>query len=109
MQPTNDKPSRNEQEYFARLDQEALAALRRQNDAERARAERSSHHMRCPKCGGTLAEAEMAHVKIDRCGDCDGIWLDKGELQILAKHLEAHESGNPVSRFLGDLFDLRAK
>ena len=30
MQPINDKPSRNEQEYFAKLDQEALAALRRQ-------------------------------------------------------------------------------
>jgi len=45
-----DKPSKNEEEYFARRDAELL---RQQRDAvhRRDRAERRSHHMKCPKCG----------------------------------------------------------
>src|SRR5205823_2357320 len=49
-----DKPSKNEDEYFARQDQEALGKMRQRQAAERRAAERHGHYMKCPKCGGDL-------------------------------------------------------
>ena len=37
--------------------------------------------MKCPKCGGQLDELVHHHVKVDRCQDCKGVWLDAGELE----------------------------
>ena len=37
----------------------------------------------CPNCGTKLIEFERDDVEIDRCPDCLGIWLDKGELDKL--------------------------
>jgi Zn-finger nucleic acid-binding protein len=36
--------------------------------------------MRCPACGGQLAELERSGVRIDACRQCRGVWLDRGEL-----------------------------
>jgi Zn-finger nucleic acid-binding protein len=41
--------------------------------------------MKCPKCGSDLEEVNYENVMIDRCTDCQGIWLDYGELDILAE------------------------
>ena len=84
MQPINEKPSRNEDEYFLKYDAELLKARRAELDAQRAAAERSAHHMRCPRDGGTMAEREYHHVKVDVCDSCGGVWLDKGELEQLS-------------------------
>lgn len=93
------KPSSNEDEYFVRQDAALLKAKRAELDAQRASAERHSHHMRCPKCGGQLAERTFHHVKIDRCHDCKGVWLDAGELEQLG----AVKEGS-VERFVKSLF-----
>jgi uncharacterized protein with PIN domain len=77
------KPSKSEDEYFLKRDADLIKAQRAKLDDERAKAERSSHHMRCPKCGGHLAEEDFHHIKIDRCPDCGGLWLDKGEMEML--------------------------
>lgn len=77
------KPTRSEDEYFIKQDAELIKAQRARLDEERARAERRSHHMKCPKCGADLAETELHHVKVDKCPDCQGIWFDKGELEML--------------------------
>ena len=84
MQPINEKPSRNEDEYFLKLDAELLKQRRAALDAERAAAERHTHYMKCPKDGGDLVEREFHHVKVDICSDCGGIWLDRGELEQVA-------------------------
>ena len=39
--------------------------------------------MTCPKCGDHLAEVEMLGLKLDKCSGCEGIYFDKGELDIL--------------------------
>ena len=78
-----EKPSRNEDEYFARLDAELMKERRAQLDLERVNQERSSHTNKCPKCGADLREQEHHHVKVDACVDCGGIWLDKGELEMI--------------------------
>ena len=94
---TDEKPSRNEEEYFARQDAELMKAKRAQLDAERTKAARSQTLMKCPKDGTDLKEREFHHVKIDMCPRCKGVWLDEGELEILAMH-----DRNPVKRIFGD-------
>jgi len=41
--------------------------------------------MRCPKCGMELIEIAYRGIKIDECSECKGIWLDAGELEVIAK------------------------
>jgi Zn-finger nucleic acid-binding protein len=40
-------------------------------------------NIHCPRCKGEMMLQDVAyggdHVEIDRCGECQGIWLDKGE------------------------------
>jgi hypothetical protein len=93
-----EKPSRNEDEYFAKQNAELLKAKRAQLDAERAKAAALSQStMRCPKDGAELKERLFHSVKIDGCPQCNGVWLDPGELEILAM-----VDRNPVSRVFGD-------
>ena len=93
---TDSKPSKNEEEYFARADAELRKQLRERADAERATAEQADRN-RCPRCDVALVARENSGVTIDQCPQCEGIWLDKGELEILATGKE-RESG-----FVGSL------
>lgn len=40
---------------------------------------------RCPKCGRELLEFTYQGIRIDQCSNCDGIWLDPGELEVLKR------------------------
>ena len=68
-----------EDDYFRKLDQELLVALREKSAAEIEQVIRQYTRMRCPKCGEPLKETPSRRVKIDACPGCGGIWLDKGE------------------------------
>jgi len=83
--PTDEKPSKNEDEYFAKQNLEIIHEMRVKLDAERRKAERKAHHNKCPRCGADLKERHAEHVRIDECPECGGIWLDKGELDQLAR------------------------
>ena len=100
--PTDEKPSRNEDEYFVRQNAEIIKEQRARLDAARAEAARSAHHMKCPKCGHDLIEREFHHVRVDECAKCGGMWLDKGELDMLT-----HVERGGLSRFVGSMFGLR--
>jgi Zn-finger nucleic acid-binding protein len=39
--------------------------------------------MTCPKCHGDMRNYERSGVTIDQCGECRGIFLDRGELEKL--------------------------
>ena len=99
---TEEKPSRNEEEYFAKLNAELIKERRASLDAARSQTERKAHYMKCPKCGGELKEVEHHQVKVDQCSDCKGVWLDAGEIELLE---HAHESG--VTRFFSSMFGRR--
>ena len=101
---TDEKPSRNEDEYFVRLDADLVKERRARLDEERRKQERSAHLNKCPKCGIDLAEREHHGVKIDQCPECSGIWLDKGELEVI----EEIDRRNPAGRdsFVQSLFKL---
>lgn len=102
--PTDEKPSRNEDEYFAKQNLEIIHEMRMKLDAERKKAERLAHLQKCPRCGGDLKEKQSEQVKIDECTDCGGIWLDKGELEQLARVNKARGVSGGV---LGSLFKRR--
>jgi hypothetical protein len=87
----DEKPSRNEDEYWAKVDAELIKSRRAALDAEQQN--------KCPRCCVDLKEREYHHVKIDECPQCGGIWLDKGELELL-QQVPRDKSGG----FLGSLF-----
>jgi ribosomal protein L37AE/L43A len=99
--PTDEKPSRNEDEYFGKQNLEIIHEMRVKLDAERKKAERKAHHNKCPRCGADLKERHAEHVRIDECTECGGIWLDKGELDQLARVNRARGVSGGV---LGSLF-----
>ena len=79
------KPSQNENEYFARRDAEWLKEQRAKLDAER-KAKGSG--LTCPRCSATLALRVWRGVTLDACPKCHGLWLDAGELAMLAHEPE---------------------
>jgi ribosomal protein L37AE/L43A len=102
--PTDEKPSRNEDEYFAKQNLEIIHEMRVKLDAERKKVEREAHHNKCPRCGADLKERQAEQVKIDECGECGGVWLDPGELEQLRRVNSARGVSGGV---LGSLFRRR--
>ena len=98
-----DPNRRNEDEYFLRESAELLARRRQELDAAREQDERAAHYMRCAKCGGHLRERLHHGVRVDECPDCGGVFLDRGELELL-EHLD--HGGPSVRNFFGGLFSL---
>jgi len=96
---STDKPSRNEDEYFAREEAERLAKLRAREAADRIAAERKSHLLKCPKCGASLNTETFHGVQIERCPEDNGIWLDAGEIDLLMKE----EDPGILRRVFGDV------
>ena len=71
-----------ENEYFHRKEQELIQKMKAHMAVENAKATA----MKCPKCEGTLMEADYDHIKIDICDKCHGAWFDAGELtQVIEK------------------------
>ncbi len=83
------KPSEKEEEYFARLEFERKKKIEEEKHKQLAEQEkmrlRELHHMRCPKCGMELIEIDYKNIKVDKCSECDGVWLDSGELEAISK------------------------
>jgi len=101
-----DKPSRNEDEYFARQEREMLEKQREQARRAAHEAERKSHYLKCPKCGADLVAQDLHGVQVDRCPECQGMWLDAGELEAVARH----DDKGLIGRVFGDvLSSLRGK
>ena len=79
-----------EDEYFFKKDQALIEKMRVEADARHKEMEDKNkelgHWMKCPKCGtGLEVEKYRRLVLLDRCPGCGGIYLDKGELEILLK------------------------
>lgn len=96
---STDKPSRNEDEYFARRDAELLKQRQDEARKEAEAAERRSHYMKCPKDGGDLVTQKHQGVQLDACPECGGLWLDAGELE----QLQAVDDKGMLRRVIGDV------
>lgn len=75
-----DRGTALENEYFHRKEQELIAKMKARLDAEGSK----SLEIKCPKCEGTLIETDFESIKIDVCNTCTGVWLDPGELTMIA-------------------------
>jgi hypothetical protein len=73
-----------EEEYFHRKEKETLEKLRAKLAADAADVTRPA----CPKCEGKLVEEDFEGHKIERCVNCGGFWLDRGELEQLTRQEE---------------------
>ena len=83
-----------EERFFHEKDQELLRKKRDQLDAARraqeAEARKHAHWMKCPKCGADLEEIESDGIMVDKCTGCQGVFFDKGEVELM---LEVHKGG----------------
>lgn len=59
-------------------------------------------YLRCPKCLTRLDQVFLCEIPIERCPDCDGIWLDAGELDLIMQRERSNE-GSWFAKFLGRL------
>lgn len=84
-----EKPSEKEEEYFTRLEFERKKKIEHEKHlklaAEEQKRLKELHFMRCPKCGMELVEVDYRNIKVDMCSECDGVWLDAGELMTISK------------------------
>ena len=83
------KPSEKEEEFFVRMEFEKKKKIEEEKHKRLAEEEKKRlkelHYMQCPKCGMELIEIDYKGIKIDECSECEGIWLDAGELETVAK------------------------
>ena len=100
----DEHPSRNEDEYFVKQDAELLKQMRAKLDAERAKADRTQPAMKCPRCGAALHEKQYHHAVVDVCPNCNGMWLDAGEMEIIGKSFQEEHSARNVFSDLRNLF-----
>jgi len=96
-----EKPSQQEDDYFAREEIEKKRKLALQQQQDTAAKEREQlkqlHHMKCPKCGFDLHEIARGKVKVDTCFNCHGVFLEAGELERLL-HGEGDTNTGAVMR-----------
>ena len=59
----------------------------------------------CPKCRLEMAAETWEDVEIDRCGSCQGIFLDEGELSSLLRLRLGAEVDNLRYSSLSDMMD----
>ena len=83
------KPSEREEEYFARIEFERRKKLeeekhRKLKEEDKKRL-KELHDLRCPKCGMDLIAIDDKRIKADKCSECEGVWLDAGELEAVPK------------------------
>lgn len=66
--------------------------------------------LECPKCRGEMHSYERNGVLIDQCVECRGVFLDRGELELLldAESRSQRTAGHDLSRYFtsrGDRHD----
>ncbi len=90
-----DKEKAEEDRYFAQRDKELLEKLKQQASAPET-AVQAQALMHCPKCATQLATVKHHDVTVEECPSCQGMWLDRGELEILAQR----ENEGWLARFI---------
>jgi len=82
-------PSEKEEEYFARMEFERKKKLEEEKHGnlkeEDKKRLKGLHYMRYAKCGMELIEIDYKGIKVDKCSECEGIWLDAGEFEVISK------------------------
>ena len=88
-----------ENRFFAERDRELIDKLKQQKEDEHEQTIKDLALARCPRDGERLAQRDLHGVTIDECPECNGIWLDTGELEALSER----QGGEGVGNFLSQL------
>lgn len=83
--------------YFAERDREVLEKLR----AELRKVEATTGELHCLKCPGVLETYTFEGYVLERCPDCGGVWMDKGELEGIIRKLSRGPLGAWVDKLTG--------
>lgn len=57
----------------------------------------------CPRCQGKMETKLLFDVRVDKCLDCDGIWLDRGELREIQFRYMHSLNDNEFMNLIRDL------
>src|SRR5215204_4082167 len=102
---------KQEDEWFARNEKALIRNLRMDRErrekelaeamkVEKTRKQKELHWMKCPKCGADMVEKHVEGAYVDFCTLCEGIFMDKGELeQMMLK--QKREPTTFVKKLLG--------
>jgi tRNA(Ile2) C34 agmatinyltransferase TiaS len=82
--------------YFAEHDRELIEKIKAQ--LQRADKQESLH---CPKCPGSLESYTFQGFALERCQNCGGIWMDKGELEGIVRTVTRGPLGAWVDKLIG--------
>jgi len=80
-----DKQKGHEDDFFARRDRELVERLRQER---RETFGPQAGTMQCPRCATPLQERAQHDITVDECPSCGGLWLDRGEMEQLARREE---------------------
>jgi len=89
----------NEDSYFAAKEHELVEDMKFEfHKAEEGR--REAQMAICPKCSGQFAKYRFMGFDLERCENCEGIWLNKGELAGILRQ----QRRGPLGVFLDRCF-----
>jgi Zn-finger nucleic acid-binding protein len=74
----------NEDTYFTVKEHELIEEMKAEFQKLES-ATRAERIVGCPKCRGKLERYEFMGFVLDRCGSCEGVWLEKGELDGIVR------------------------
>ena len=108
MSPDSKK---NEDEWFHRHEKDLIKSLKKDREArehelqkalkaEEARKRKELHWMKCPKCGTDMIEKKVEKVHVDECPLCQGLYVDRGELEQLLMQ-QRREPSSFMKKILG--------
>lgn len=89
----------NEDSYFAAKEHELIEDMRLEFHKAQA-ARREAEMATCPKCSGRFQKYPLLGCVVERCENCQGIWLNKGDLDGLLRQ----QARGPLALFLDRCF-----
>jgi hypothetical protein len=84
--------------YFAARDRELIEEMKAEFQKVEA-ASRAGRILSCPKCPGKLESYKFMEFVLARCDSCEGIWLDKGELDAVLRNAARGPLGAFFARY----------
>ena len=89
----------NEDGYFAAKEHDLVEAMKTEALKQRA-AQRAVQMTTCPKCLGKFQNYALMGQILERCGHCEGIWLNKGQLDSMLRQ----QARGPLGLFFDRCF-----
>lgn len=96
-----------------RFDQQQCLEMARAEKITGVKLSTLDRHFTCPSCGGTTHPVNYGDdtgLIIDKCAQCGGVWIDKGELEKIQELVEGFEDELPedLARYGSKMREVRA-